>query len=73
MLEAGAKIYVCRVDKTKSSVMDLASTLNMQQRNKKRNEVPVEPDEPLDPEVDPNGEEPQTAKKKKKRVFKICK
>lgn len=73
MLEAGAKIYVCRVEKTKSEVMDLASTLNLQQRKKKeRDEGAADdnegqnPDEPND--VDDQENEANATKKKQRNV-----
>lgn len=78
MLEAGARIYVCRVDKTKHSVMDLASTLNMQQKNKKRNQEGDNENElgEMDQgaeEDDVGGEEGKAeAKKKKKKRVHCC-
>jgi hypothetical protein len=76
MLEAGAKIYVCRVDKTKNSVMDLASTLNMQQRTamRRRNDDTADDNEGPsgDQEMENDGEdnENQAAKAKNKRPRK---
>jgi hypothetical protein len=71
-LETGAKIYVCRVDKTKHSVMDLAATLNMQSRKRKQQKGENGDDQndegPMDVDggEDPNEDRPKHKKKPRK-------
>lgn len=74
MLEAGAKIYVCRVDKTKNTVLDMVSNMHMQKK-KNTKDGPVganDDDEPMavGDDDDPVGEIREHEQKKKKKRTK---